>query len=490
MLAKPESDLTLFERLRFRLEREKRARVEAERLLEEKSLELYGANMALLKSANELEKRVLERTDALQEAHNRAVEAASRDALTGLANRSFFNSEARRTLANGPDGDSTFAFVVIDIDNFKSINDTFGHEAGDAMLVHAAHQFKTNLRDTDIVARTGGDEFCAMVHVTKGSHAQELVDRLVNALAEPVKFGNLLIPLGASTGFSMFPEHGQNFEELIRHADFALYQSKHNRRGCSTAFDTAMMEALANRQQTERNIRAGLDAQAFEPWFQPIVDAGNYRIAGMEALARWRRDDGQIAQPKEFLDIIEECGWMSELFSQILTSSLVQLKPMMQRKELQYFTINVSPSQFRAGNLTDTVLRAVADNGFPADRWVLEITEEVLLSNEAQAIEQIKALNAGGVRLALDDFGNGYANIGYLQRLPFHKLKLDRSLTADVVENRRTYSIVRAVADLARALGLTLIAEGVETSSQARILQAAGCGYLQGYFFGRPCPLQ
>lgn len=488
MLSKPDGGLTQVQRMEFRLERERRARIEAERLLEEKSLELYRANIALLQSANELEQRVLERTEALQEAHHRAIEAASTDALTGLANRNYFNREARRTIAAAKSlPSSPIAVVVIDIDHFKTINDTFGHEAGDAILVHAARQFKANLRDGDLLARTGGDEFCAMVGVD--CSAQQIVDRLVHSLAEPVKFGNLSIPLTASMGFAIFPAHGQKFEELVRHADFALYQSKHCRRGQSTAFDAAMLEAMAARQKKEQQIRAALDAGSFEPWFQPIVEAGNYKIAGMEALARWRQDDGRVAAPAEFLSVIEECGWMSELFAQILTSSLRQMKPLVTTEHLRYFTINVSPSQFRDGNLTDTVLRALAEADFPANRLVLEITEEVLLSQEAQAVEQIRALNAGGVRLALDDFGNGYANIGYLQRLPFQKLKLDRSLTADVVQNRKTYSIVRAVADLARALGLSLIAEGVETRAQAEVLRASGCAYLQGYYFGKPAKL-
>ena len=437
--------------------------------------------------AADLEGIVEDRTEALRLAHERAIEQADRDTLTGVASRARFLRTANIAVAAAKRSGFSVAFVVIDIDNFKTINDTFGHDAGDAVLKHAADQFSKNFRGTDLVARTGGDEFCAILPAGKDGKLDAVLDRLMNCLKAPVVHGNRPIHISASIGYAIFPDHGDDFRQVICHADAALYRSKSSGRGIFTAFNQEMIEAISRRQKLEKDLQTALYENEFEPWFQPIVDAPNGNaIVGVEALARWRREDGSIIAPGQFIQVLDECGWTQKLFESILLQSMHATRDQIQTGSLGYLTVNVSPNQFRNGSVVGAVREATKRTKFPASCLVLEITEEVLLADGSH--EQIEALNSLGVRIALDDFGNGYANIGYLRRLPFQKLKLDRSLTADAANDKRSFAVIKAVADLSKALGLRLIAEGIDTAEQADAIVAAGCEHLQGYLFGRPMP--
>ena len=476
-------------RLEGRAIRERRARIEAEGLLEAKSRELYDTNEKLRRLAGELEERVEERTRQLSEAHQRAVELVERDLLTNLANRARFARVAEQMLQDAEASGTRVAFVSIDVDRFKEINDSLGHEVGDVVLQYVATQFETAVRSTDLIARLGGDEFCAVFpDLGEASEAGMLIKRMRQALEQPLHHRGRQIFVETSMGYALFPDHGDNLDELLRHADVALYRSKAAGRGVCTAFDRRMGEELQARHTLERELRLALAEGGLVPWFQPIIDTETGLPCGAEALVRWQRSPGQILPPGAFISVIEECGLMPQLFEAVLGATLEFARPLIEADILRYVTVNVSPTQFKFDTLPEQVLAALTAAEFPARGLVLEITEEVLLTDFERASQQLNRLAASGIRFALDDFGNGYANIGYLRRLPLQKLKLDRLLTADVGTDSKAFAIVAAVAKLADALDLSLIAEGIESEEQADALRLAGCRYLQGFNFARPMP--
>lgn len=476
-------------RLEGRIERQRRGRLEAERLLELKSRELYEANRALRQLASSLELRVKERTEELVEAHRHVVDLVERDPLTGLANRRRFISSAASVMGDCQASGKSAAFVIVDVDRFKETNDTFGHEAGDVVLRHVADAFKAHTRDSDVVARTGGDEFCVIIPGDVGGHSlAAILKRFRLAMQAPVQCGGRVVPVQASMGYAIFPDHGKSLEEVMRHADLALYRSKRAGRGICTAFTSEMSDELAARQNLEKDLREALHGGDLEPWFQPIIDTASGRARGVEALVRWRRRDGTIMTPGSFLHVAEDCGMMQDLFALMLRESLRLAHEHVKRGTLHYLTVNLSPSQFKLDTLARDIATALRDAQFPPGCLALEITEQVLLTDFERARHQLSLLAKRGVNLALDDFGNGYANISYLRALPFHTLKLDRSMTADTESDDRARRIVCGIAALAASLGLKVIAEGVENAEQSRWLRAAGCVLQQGYHFARPMP--
>lgn len=481
--------LDRIDRLERRADRERRARVEAEDLLEAKSRQLYDTNEQLKRLASQLEMRVEERTRQLSEAHKRTVELVERDLLTNLPNRARFLRVSEEMMEDALRTGTRVAFVSIDVDRFKEINDSLGHEAGDAVLQHIATQFQSAIRGTDMVARMGGDEFCAVfpdIHDTV--EVANLAARMNRALLEPLQHRGKRIFVETSMGYAVFPDHGDRLGDVVRHADIALYHSKAAGRGTCTAFNGRMGEELKARQTLERELRQALSDGSLEPWFQPVIDLDTGLPCGAEALVRWRRGPGLVVSPGVFISVIEECGLMPQLFERVLYATLEFTRPLVEANILQYVTVNVSPSQFKFDTLPAQVMTALETTAFPASALVIEITEEVLLTDFERASVQLNELAGHGIRFALDDFGNGYANIGYLRRLPLQTLKLDRLLTADVAHDSKAFAIVSAVAKLAAALDLGLIAEGIESDEQARALRFAGCRYLQGFHFARPMP--
>ncbi len=474
-------------RLEGRADRERRARVAAEDLLEAKSRELYETNEQLKRLAAQLEVRVEERTKQLSEAHKRAVELVERDLLTNLPNRARFARVSEQMMEDAIRNGTRAAFVSIDVDRFKDINDSLGHEAGDAVLQHVAIQFQNAIRVTDMVARMGGDEFCAVFsNISDATEVATIVERMVQAVREPVLWRGKNLFVQTSIGYAIYPDHGENLDDVLRHADIALYRSKTSGRGIYTAFNNRMSDELKARQTLEAELRHALESGGMEPWFQPVIDLESGLPCGAEALVRWRRGKDQIVSPGSFINIIEECGLMPKLFETVLRSTLEFARPLIDNHILRYVTVNVSPSQFKLDTLPQEVISELEATGFPPGALVLEITEEVLLADLDRASSQLNQLAAYGVRFALDDFGNGYANIGYLRRLPIHKLKLDRLLTADVAHDSKAFAIVSAVARLAGALDLALIAEGIESDVQAKALHFAGCKFVQGFHYARP----
>lgn len=475
------------QRWQRRLERERRAREQAEDLLEAKSRELYVANQALSRFAEELEQRVEDRTRELAAARERAVMLAECDQLTGLANRMCFGQVLDATIARCRTAGMPFALLLIDLDGFKDINDSFGHEAGDVVLKHAAERLSAASGRSAFIARLGGDEFAALV-VDYGS-ADDLhlvAGRMVDASGQPVAYRDHRLETSCSIGIAIYPDDAADAADLQRHADLALYRSKSSGLARHTFFDVAMKTEVDERYSLGADLKHAVHTEAVEPWFQPIVDAGTSRTIGVEALARWHHPVRGFLTPDVFIKVAEQRGLIDDLFARVLRAACQSAKPWVASGTITYLSINVSPSQFRSGSLPDLIFEVISEIGYPATALTIEITEELLLIDLDRARIQLDRLAGGGIKVSLDDFGIGYSNIAYLRRLPIDTIKLDRMLTTDVCDDDKARSVVGAIVEIARALSLDLVAEGVESQAQALWLSKLGCRYLQGYLFGKP----
>ncbi len=472
-------------RLARRVERERRARLEAESLLEEKSRALFIANRNLAQLAASLETRVAERTLEANDARERAVALAERDSLTGIANRVRFTDRLGALIAQARQSGEGFALLLLDLDRFKETNDALGHEAGDTLLRCVARRL-VRLPGAWCVARLGGDEFAAIVPATEdGIEAQ--VQALQARLRKPLRFQGQRLEVSASIGVALFPQDATDSRDLQRFADIALFRAK-VLRDCHARYEAAMGREIEVRRELGSELARALRIGEVVPWFQPIVDGTSLRPNGVEALARWHHPQRGLVSPGDFLAIAEERRLMGELFARILRAACPVAKRWLAEGVIQFLSVNVSPSQFRSGNLVQDLAALLSELDFPAECLVVEITEEILMLDLDGARRQLQDIAALGVRIALDDFGVGYSNIGYLRHLPFHKLKLDRSLIADLGKDPKVRVMLSAIVDLARALDLGIVAEGVEDPHQALLLAHLGCRDLQGYLFGRPMP--
>lgn len=474
-------------RLERRAERERRARIEAESLLEVRSRELYLVNQQLSRLAADLEGRVEARTRELAAARERALELAEHDQLTGLANRACFIRVLDACIGRARTEGGRFALFLIDLDRFKNINDSLGHEAGDTFLRHAARRLLCSLPlDATLTARLGGDEFAAIVPIHGGDcdlHA--LAGTMIAGISRPVGYRDRILEASCSIGAATYPDDAATASDLQRFADIALYRSKVTR-AAFTLFDAAMGRELDARQAVGAALGRAIRTGEIEAWVQPIVDGGSGRPVGVEALARWRHPTLGLLTPGAFLGLAEERGLMHDLFARMMRSACPPAKAWIRDGAIRYLSINVSPSQFKLGSVADDVIALLAELDFPAACLTVEITEEVLMHDLDRARVQLERLAAHGVRVALDDFGVGYSNIGYLRQLPIHRLKLDRLLTADVVHEKKARSILGAIVEIGRALDLDLVVEGVEDTAQALWLAHLGCRSLQGYLYGQP----
>ncbi|MES2959525.1 MAG: EAL domain-containing protein [Pseudomonadota bacterium] len=486
-----DSSLLLADRLRrveSRQDRERRARIEAERLLESKSLELYEANLALSALAADLERRVEERTRELSVERQRALQLAEVDALTGIANRASFAHRLTDLLADPQASAQGIAVLLIDLDDFKTVNDTLGHAAGDTLLIEVARRLVDTVRPGDVVARLGGDEF-AVIACAVGSARQGAVvmaHRLLRALCRPATIDARLVPCSCSIGLAEAGGPGRNADELLRDADLALYASKRGGRERVTSFEVALRAELEQRAALEAEVRHAVVDKQIEPWYQPIMHRSSGRFVGVEVLARWHRPDGKVRAPADFLDAVEVLGLLDTMMENMLQRALREAGPLIADGSLEYLSINVSPSQFNQGWALNRLPALLAETGFPASALVVEITETALLQDIDRTRTMLSALTDRGMRIALDDFGVGYSNFSLLRQLPFDLLKLDRSLICDIETDKDALALAECILNLAVRLRIKVVAEGVETQQQAALLAAGGCATMQGYWFARP----
>jgi len=472
-------------RLQRRIDRERRARHEAERLLETKSLELYEANRALSALAADLEARVAQRTRELSAERQHALEMAEVDALTGIANRACFTRRLHELLLEADRTKPCVCALLIDLDDFKNVNDTLGHAAGDALLIEVARRLVAAVRPGDLVARLGGDEFAVIARTGDPNHgAPAMAHRLLRALARPAEIDHRAVPCGGSIGVAQ--ADGVDADELLRNADLALYAAKRAGRGRVAAFEPRMRDELERRAAVEAQVREAVERDRIEPWYQPVFRRAEQRFAGAEVLARWHLPDGEVRAPAAFLGTVEALGLLDTMMENMLRRAFREALPAVRSGAMEYLTINVSPSQFNKGWAQNRLPLLLEETGFPARALIVEITETALLNDMERTRAMLAALTGRGMRIAIDDFGVGYSNFSLLRQLPFHVLKLDRTLVCDIETDEQAQALAECILELAARLNIKVVAEGVETAGQAELLSAAGCVGMQGYWFARP----
>lgn len=414
-----------------------------------------------------------------------AQSAARRDDLTGLLNRAAFHREvASRSERIGT---APFTLLLVDLDRFKAVNDTHGHQAGDIVLVTAARRLAEFFGPGAVVGRLGGDEFAVCAPAT-GDRATivTVASRLIVELSRPVALDVGSAAIGASIGFAIAPEDGTTCDEILRRADQALYTAKRQGRGRAVPFDVGMEKDIAQRAFNERELRGGILSGEIDVEYQPIVQAESGGIVGVEALARWRHAYRGTISPAAFIPLAEETGLINQIGRIVLEKACAAAVGW----GTSFVSVNVSPVQMRDPEFPALVAEVLRRTGFPARRLILEITEGMLIEDPEKARVIIDSLKRVGVRMALDDFGTGYSSLSYLHDFAFDKLKVDRSFVGKMEARGDVAAIVRCVASLGRALGMTVIAEGVETPEQRDLLCDAGCDQLQGYLFGKPMSRQ
>jgi len=413
---------------------------------------------------------------------------AYHDILTGLPNRALFKDRLELALAQAGRNKTELALGFFDLDRFKLINDTHGHIKGDELLQEVAVRLKQRLRQTDTLARMGGDEFTVIIPDLRNRHdATKLIDKFMDCLREPFLIDGQEVRVSASIGVAVFPGDGKNISDLLRHADIAMYQAKAAGRNTMRFFDPEMQAKVMARAELEQEIRISLSQKHFVLHYQP--QAGKHGdITGVEALVRWQHPKRGLVPPMEFIPLAEETGLIIPLGQWILQTACERLALWMKQPETAGLTmaVNVSARQFRHADFVSQVLGVLTDTGANPERLKLELTESLLLDDVENTIAKMTALKARGVGFSLDDFGVGYSSLSYLKRLPLDQLKIDQSFVRDVLTDANDATIAHTIVTLGRTLGLAVIAEGVETEAQQDFLSNHGCDAYQGYLFSRP----
>ncbi len=420
-----------------------------------------------------------------RQAEERIRRLAHYDALTDLPNRALFHERLKEELGRIAPGEH-LAVLYIDIDEFKSVNDSLGHMIGDELLKSVAIRLKQYIDASDFVARLGGDEFAIVQTAVKDvAEVVDLVSRTYEAIRAPYDCFGHHVTSDASIGIALAPQDGTDLDQILKNADMAMYAAKSAGRRTWRFFEPAMDAHVRERRRLETDLRQAIADGALEVYYQPCISLQDNRITGCEALVRWRHPERGMISPAEFIPIAEDTGLINELGEWVLTTACVEATTWPDDVSL---AVNVSPVQFRSDTLALKIVAALAASALPASRLELEITEAVLIRDDDAALEILHQLRAIGVRIALDDFGTGYSSLSYLQRFPFDKIKIDRCFVNDIAEPDSSSPIVQAVVNIAAARHMTTIAEGVETAQQQELLRSLGCTEMQGYLFSPPVP--
>ena len=410
---------------------------------------------------------------------------AHHDALTDLANRVLLNERLEQALGR-IHLEEMVAVHHLDLDQFKAVNDTFGHPAGDKLLKIVADRLRGLVRETDTIARMGGDEFVVVqAPIADPAESTSLAQRIIALMSEPFDLDGHQAVIGASIGIAVGPSDGLKPDELLRNADLALYRAKGDGRGTFRFFETAMDLQMQTRRIMERDLRKALSSGQFELYYQPVVNLASGDISGFEALIRWNHPEQGVIPPASFIPLAEETGLIVPVGEWVIRQACATAA---QWPGDLSIAVNISAAQFRNPGLLQVIVGALATSGLDPTRLEIEITETVLLQNRETTLAVLRQLRELGIRIAMDDFGTGYSSLTYLQCFPFDKIKIDRSFVKDITENTGSLNIVRAVAALAKGMGMTATAEGVETSEQLDRITSEGCTEMQGFLFSRPVP--
>jgi diguanylate cyclase (GGDEF)-like protein len=458
------------------------------------------ANEELRKANEDLERRVEERTNRLFDANQRLkAEIAGReelqaksqylayhDSLTGLGNRLLFKEQLEEALKDVSAIPYPLAILFLDLDGFKAVNDTLGHSIGDLLLKSIATRLRDVIGQADRIARLGGDEFAILqISVPQPNSAISLAEEIIDIVGHPCSIDGHDVTVGASVGIVVAQPGDTNAEGLLKSADLAMYSAKADGRGTYRMFDPEMDVIVQARRLLERDMRTALAQDGFALFYQPLINLQTKKVTAFEALMRWDHPERGQVPPSEFIPVAEEMGLIVQLGEWALRQACAEA---MKWPDPICVSVNLSPVQFLKGNLVSTVMSALAASGLPASRLELEITESVLLEKSERNIAVLNQLRELGVRIAMDDFGTGYSSIGYLRSFPFDKIKIDQSFVRDLLVDKGSLAIVRAISGLGVSFGMVTTAEGVETVDQMQCLSLEGCVEVQGYLFSKPVP--
>ena len=458
------------------------------------------ANEELRKANEDLEGRVEERTKRLIDANQRLKKEISdreelqaksqylayHDSLTGLGNRLLFKEQLEEALEDVTLTPHPLAVLFLDLDGFKAVNDTLGHSVGDLLLKSIAAKLRDLLPSTDRIARLGGDEF-AILQVSRQQPASSisLAEKIIDVVGHTHGIDGHDVTVGASVGIAVAYPGEMNTENFLKSADLAMYAAKSEGRGTYRMFDPEMDAAVQTRRSMERDMRTALAQGGFNLFYQPLVNLQTKKVTSFEALMRWTHAERGVVPPAVFIPVAEEMGLIVQIGEWALRRACSEA---VRWPDDIRVSVNLSPLQFSKGNLVSSVVSALAFSGLPPSRLELEITESVLLEKTERNIAILNQLRQMGVRISMDDFGTGYSSIGYLRSFPFDKIKIDQSFVRDLLVDKGSLAIVRAIAGLGVSFGMTTTAEGVETEEQMRCLDLEGCIEVQGYLYSKPVP--
>lgn len=442
--------------------------------------------------------------DQLRRTENKIRHLAYHDSLTRLPNREAFKERLEQALNLAKRNDRLMAVLFLDLDNFKRINDTLGHAAGDLLLQTVAERLVSSLRTSDCiihgnpepqrrqVARLGGDEFTVLLSELKtNSDAAVVSARILETLSHPFLLGNQEITITPSIGISVFPGDGEDVDNLLKNADMAMYYAKKSGKNTYRFYDKSMGEAAYKRLVMEGKLRRALERGEFLLHYQPQVNIMNCCVAGVEALLRWDNDELGLIPPSTFIPLMEETGLILPIGEWVLRTACAQTKAWRDAKvPVTRVSVNLSALQFVQPNLVQLIAQILRDSGLEASCLELEITESILMEDGDEALSTLQALKAMGVQLAIDDFGIGYSNLSYLKRLPIDRLKIDQYFVHNIGLDPKDAAIITAIITMANSMDLAVVAEGVETDVQLSFLKDRRCNEMQGYFFCRPLPSQ
>ena len=423
------------------------------------------------------------------EADERINQLAFYDPLTQLPNRELLREQARHEFARANRHQQEATLLFLDLDRFKNVNDSLGHQAGDKLLEEIGHRIRMVVRDSDTVSRLGGDEFVILMPDCGPEKALQLVEKVQTSVSQPFQILDCNLMPTASVGIGIFPRDGQDIDELLKNTDSAMYHAKAAGRNTFRFFRPEMNTAANRYLELESALRQALEQETIQVHFQPKIRIADGQLQGVEALARWYDNNGTPISPASFIPMAEESGLITRLDMLVLRLSCRQMMTWRQAGiPVPSIAVNLSPLNFRAGNLADTVASLLAEFNLPAKCLTLELTENLMLHSSERAINTLKRLRELGIALAVDDFGTGFSSLSYLHRFPVNELKLDQSFVQALDHDSDSLALASAIISIGQRLGLTVVAEGVETQAQLDLLRQEQCEFVQGYLFARPMP--
>lgn len=440
---------------------------------------IRGSKIALLKQHNEL-----------LEQKNEIEYQATHDALTGLANRVLFNDRLEMAIQKSKEHDAQMALLFIDLDHFKEINDSLGHEAGDKVLNIVTQKLMETVQNEEVLARFGGDEFTVILEgIQRAEDASFLADQILNLLSEAIIIEETELYIGCSIGISLYPDNGDTPQDLLKYADAAMYTAKSEGRNTFQYYSAEMTARAFERVIMETSLRAGLKNEEFVVYYQPQVSGKNNKLLGMEALVRWQSPSMGLVSPGVFISLAETTGLMIELDRFVMKHAMTQLARWYKEGlSPGILAMNLTIKQLQQKDFIDFLDNLIKESECKVEWIELEVTEDQIMINPEGAIAILKRISQLGIKVAVDDFGTGYSSLSYLKKLPINKLKIDQSFVRDLPHDDEDVAIVKAIVALAHSLNLELIAEGVETVEQKEFLVKSGCENIQGYLYAKPMP--